>query len=135
MKYNMFKVLPKSLWVMTFNSGSCNGCDIEITATLAPRYDIERFGVKLVSTPRHADVLIVTGPVTKYMRHKLLRIYNQMPDPKLVLVVGNCGCSGDVCPVDNVIPVDAYVHGCPPHPEAVIEGIAKAANVIEAERL
>ena len=136
MKYfNMFKALPKSLWAMTCNSGSCNGCYIEIMATLAPRYDIERFGMKLVSTPRHADVLIVSGPVAKYMRNKLLRIYNQMPDPKLVVVVGDCGCSGDVWSEDNTMPVDVYVHGCPPRPEAVIDGIMKAANVMKAERI
>ncbi|MDR2522611.1 MAG: NADH-quinone oxidoreductase subunit B family protein [Synergistaceae bacterium] len=138
--FNMLKVLPKSLWVTTCNSGSCNGCDIEIVATLSPRYDIERFGMKLVGTPRHADVLIVTGPVTKFMRPKLLRIYSQIPAPKVVVVVGNCGCSGDVFyksynldgPVDNVIPVDVYVHGCPPRPEAIIEGVAKAVLKLES---
>ncbi|GHS87669.1 NiFe-hydrogenase small subunit [Synergistales bacterium] len=137
---SMLKILPKSLWVTTCNSGSCNGCDIEVVATISPRYDIERFGMKLVGTPRHADVLIVTGPVTRFMRDKLLRVYNQMPDPKVVVVVGNCGASGDVFyksynlvgPVDNVIPVDVYVHGCPPRPEAIIEGVAKAVLKIEA---
>ena len=134
------KALPKSLWVMPCNSGSCNGCDIEIVASLTPRYDIERFGMKLVATPRHADVLLVTGPVTKFMRDKLVRIYNQMPAPKFVAVVGNCGCSGDVFyksynlegPVDNVIPVDVYIHGCPPRPEAIIEGMAKLVLKLEA---
>jgi membrane-bound hydrogenase subunit mbhJ len=133
-------ILPKSLWVTTCNSGSCNGCDIEIVATISPRYDIERFGMKLVGTPRHADVLIVTGPVTRYMRDRLLRIYNQIPDPKAVVVVGNCGASGDVFyksynldgPVDRIIPVDVYVHGCPPRPEAIIEGVAKAVLKLES---
>ncbi|GHV45169.1 NiFe-hydrogenase small subunit [Synergistales bacterium] len=137
---SMLKILPKSLWVTTCNSGSCNGCDIEVVATISPRYDIERFGMKLVGTPRHADVLIVTGPVTRFMHDKLLRVYNQMPDPKVVVVVGNCGASGDVFyksynlvgPVDNVIPVDVYVHGCPPRPEAIIEGVAKAVLKLEA---
>ncbi|MDR1621375.1 MAG: NADH-quinone oxidoreductase subunit B family protein [Synergistaceae bacterium] len=138
--FDMFKALPKSLWVMTCNTGSCNGCDIEVVATLGPRYDIERFGMKLVGTPRHADVLVVTGPVTRFMHEKLLRVYNQMPDPKVVMVVGNCGCSGDVFyksynldgPVDNVIPVDVYVHGCPPRPEAIIEGVAKTVLKLES---
>ena len=76
---NYLDILPKSLWVTTCNSGSCNGCDIEIVACISPRYDIERFGMKLVGTPRHADVLIVTGPVTKYMTDRLRRIYDQMP--------------------------------------------------------
>ncbi len=133
------EVLPKSLWVFACNSGSCNGCDIEIVATISPRYDIERFGMKLVGTPKHADVLLVTGPVTRFMKPKLERIYAQIPDPKVVMVIGNCGCSGDVFyksynlvgPVDNVIPVDVYVHGCPPRPEAIIEGAAKAVLKLE----
>jgi membrane-bound hydrogenase subunit mbhJ len=136
------EILPKSLWVFLCNSGSCNGCDIEIVATLSPRYDIERLGMKLVGTPKHADVLLVTGPVTRFMKEKLERIYAQMPDPKVVMVIGNCGCSGDVFyksynlvgPVDNVLPVDVYVHGCPPRPEAIIEGAAKAVLKIEEKR-
>ena len=134
-------ILPKSIWVFHCNSGSCNGCDIEIGATITPRYDIERFGMKLVGTPRHADALLVTGPVTKYMTGRLRRIYAQMPDPKVVIAIGNCACSGDVFyksynldgPVDNIIPVDVYVHGCPPRPEAIIEGAAKA--VLKLEKL
>ncbi|KPL90510.1 hypothetical protein ADN01_02470 [Levilinea saccharolytica] len=120
-----------SPWVIHFNSGSCNGCDIEILATLTPRYDLERFGVKLQGSPRHADVLICTGPVTRNARDRLVRIYNQMPDPKFVVVVGSCGLSGGVFHgsynvmggVDEVIPVDAYVPGCPPRPEAIIHGV------------
>jgi membrane-bound hydrogenase subunit mbhJ len=132
-------ILTKSIWVFNCNSGSCNGCDIEIVATITPRYDIERFGMKLVGTPRHADALLVTGPVTKYMTERLKRIYAQIPDPKVVIAVGNCANSGDVFyksynldgPVDNVIPVDVYVHGCPPRPEAIIEGAAKAVLKLE----
>ncbi len=135
-------ILPRSIWVFLCNSGSCNGCDIEVVATLTPRYDIERFGVKLVGSPRHADALLVTGPVTKYMTERLKHIYDQMPDPKVVIVVGNCGSSGDVFyksynldgPVDQVLPVDVYVHGCPPRPEAIIEGVAKAVLKLEALR-
>ena len=85
-----------SPWAIHYNSGSCNGCDIEILATLTPRYDLERFGVKLQGSPRHADVLICTGPVTRQSRERLLRIYEQMPDPKFVVAVGSCGISGGV---------------------------------------
>ncbi len=134
--------LTKSIWVFHCNTGSCNGCDIEIVAALTPRYDIERFGMKLVGSPRHADALLVTGPVTKLMKPKLQRIYAQIPDPKVVIVIGNCGCSGDVFyksynlegPVDNVIPVDVYIHGCPPRPEAIIEGAAKAILMLEKKK-
>ncbi len=135
------KDLNRSLWVFHVNSGSCNGCDIEIVASLTPRYDIERFGMKLVGTPRHADVLLVTGPVTRDMEKKLKRVFEQTPDPKVVMVIGNCGSTGGVFyesynlagPVDQVIPVDVYVTGCPPRPEAIIEGVVKAWTKIEKQ--
>jgi len=131
MGMNSFK---RALWVYHLNTGSCNGCDIEIVAALTPRYDIERFGIKLVGSPRHADVLLVTGPVTRQMEPRLRRIYAQTPDPKVVMVIGNCGVEGDVFhesynlvgPVDQIVPVDVYVHGCPPRPEAIVEGVVKA---------
>ena len=131
--------LTKSLWVFHFNAGSCNGCDIEIVATLTPRYDPERFGVKLVGTPRHADVLLVTGPVTKQMEDRLRRIYAQMPSPKVVMAVGTCAQSGGVFsdsynlagPVDQIIPVDVYVPGCAPRPEAIINGVVTAIAKLE----
>ena len=88
--------LNKSLWVFHFNAGSCNGCDIEIVATITPRYDPERFGVKLVGSPRHADVLLVTGPVTNQMADRLRRVYAQMASPKVVMAVGTCAQSGGV---------------------------------------
>ncbi|MEI7844650.1 MAG: NADH-quinone oxidoreductase subunit B family protein [Chloroflexota bacterium] len=120
-----------SIWAVHFNSGSCNGCDIEILATLTPRYDVERFGIKLEGSPRHADVMIVTGPVTRQARERLLRTYDQMPEPKFVIAVGSCTISGGVfdgcynvgSAVDEVVPVDVYIPGCPPRPEAVINGI------------
>lgn len=120
-----------SPWVIHYNSGSCNGCDIEILATLTPRYDLERFGIKLQGSPRHADVLIATGPVTRQSRDRLLRIYEQMPDPKFVVAVGSCALSGGVFHgsynivggIDEVLPVSAYIPGCPPRPEAIIQGV------------
>ena len=128
-----------SPWVIHFNSGSCNGCDIEILATLTPRYDVERFGIKLRGSPRYADVLICTGPVTRQARDGLLRTYEQMPDPKFVVAVGSCGISGGVFQgcynvvgeIDEVIPVDAYIPGCPPRPEAIIDGIVKLLTHIQ----
>ena len=132
----------KSLWVFHVNTGSCNGCDIEILAALTPRYDVERFGIKLVGSPRHADALLVTGPVSRDMEDKLRRFYEQVPDPKVVIVVGTCGISGGVFhesynlvgPVDKIIPVDVYIPGCPPRPEAIIDGVVKAWMKLERLR-
>jgi NADH-quinone oxidoreductase B subunit len=128
-----------SPWAIHFNSGSCNGCDIEILATITPRYDLERFGVKLQGSPRHADIMICTGPVTLQARDRLKRVYEQMPDPKFVVAVGSCaisggafqGCYGVVGHVDQVIPVSAYIPGCPPRPEAIIDGLVKLLQSLE----
>ncbi len=136
------KHFDKSLWVFHVNTGSCNGCDIEILAALTPRYDVERFGIKLVGSPRHADALLVTGPVSRDMVDKLKRFYEQVPDPKVVIVIGSCGISGGVFhesydlvgPVDRIIPVDVYVPGCPPRPEAIIDGVVKAWLKLERLR-
>jgi NADH-quinone oxidoreductase B subunit len=122
-----------SPWVLHFNSGSCNGCDIEILATLTPRYDLERFGVRLEASPRHADILLTTGPVTRQACDRLARIYAQMHEPKFVVAIGSCAISGGVFQgcynvmggIEHVIPVDAYIPGCPPRPEAVIDGVVK----------
>lgn len=125
--------LTNSPWAIHFNSGSCNGCDIEILATLTPRYDLERFGVKLQGSPRHADILICTGPVSRQARERLLRVYAQMPDPKFVMAVGSCGTSGGVFHgcyniiggIEEVLPVNVFVPGCPPRPEAIIDGMVQ----------
>jgi len=122
-----------SPWAVHFNSGSCNGCDIEILATITPRYDVERLGIKLQGSPRHADVMVVTGAVSLQAAERLRRSYEQMPEPKFVVAVGSCalsggafqGCYNVVGRVDEVIPVDVYVPGCPPRPEAIIYGIAQ----------
>ncbi|MDH5390167.1 MAG: NADH-quinone oxidoreductase subunit B family protein [Candidatus Bathyarchaeota archaeon] len=123
----------RSPWILHFNSGACNGCDIEVVALLTPRYDVERFGILLEPSPRHADVLLVTGPVTRQCADRLKRIYEQMPEPKFVVAIGACACSGGVFEgnynvlggVDKIIAVDVYIPGCPPKPEAIIDGILK----------
>ena len=130
----------KSPWVLHFNTGACNACDIEIIAALTPRYDLERFGVQLKGTPRHADILLCSGPVTKQIKDRLIRIYEQMPEPKFVVAVGTCSCSGGVFDgcynvesgIDAVIPVAAYIPGCPVSPKALIDGMVKLLGSIEA---
>jgi len=123
----------KSPWILHLNSGACNACDIEVVAALTPRFDVERFGVLLKATPRHADVLISTGPVTRQIKDRIIRIYEQTPDPKFVIAVGACAMSGCVYRgaynimggLDQVIPVDVYVPGCPARPDAILDGVVK----------
>jgi len=131
------KVLPKSLWVYHTNTGACNGCDIEIINVLTPYYDAERFGIKLVGSPRHADVLLVSGPVTRQVLPALKRLYEAVPAPKLVFAFGSCSVGGGIWydsyniigGVDKVLPVDFYVPGCPPRPEAILYGVAVALGL------
>jgi NADH-quinone oxidoreductase B subunit len=123
----------KSPWILHLNSGACNACDIEVVAALTPRFDVERFGVLLKATPRHADVIIATGPVTRQLKDRIIRIYEQTPDPKFVVAVGACAMSGCVYRgaynimggLDQVIPVDVYVPGCPARPDAILDGVVK----------
>ena len=133
----------KSPWIMHFDCGSCNGCDIETLACLTPMYDVERFGIINVGNPRHADVLVVTGTVNPRNAVVLKNIYEQMPSPKLVIAIGACGCTGGVfreAPnvlggVAKVIPVAVYVPGCPAKPEAIMDavvaGLAKLGKILE----
>jgi Ni,Fe-hydrogenase III small subunit/formate hydrogenlyase subunit 6/NADH:ubiquinone oxidoreductase subunit I len=133
--------LGRSLHVRQVDAGSCNGCELEIAATANPVYDMERFGIHLVASPRHADVLLVTGPVTRNMENALRRTYEAAPDPRIVVAVGACGCTGGIFGertyaavggVDQVVPVDVYVPGCPPRPQAILNGLLVAMGVREA---
>ena len=130
------KLLGRSLHIREVDAGSCNGCEIEIVGLTGPIYDAERFGVHFVASPRHADMLLVTGPVTRNMEMALRKTYDAMPGPRLVVAVGACGCSGGIFgvnyatrgAVDAVIPVDVYVPGCPPNPHALLHGILTAVG-------
>jgi NADH-quinone oxidoreductase B subunit len=131
----------KSPWIIHFNTGACNACDIEIVAALTPRFDIERFGIMLKGTPRHADVLVCSGPVTRQTRDRLKRIYEQMASPKFVIAVGTCACSGGVFNgcysveggIDKAIPVSAYIPGCPVRPETIIDGVVKLLSSLQGK--
>jgi Ni,Fe-hydrogenase III small subunit/formate hydrogenlyase subunit 6/NADH:ubiquinone oxidoreductase subunit I len=133
--------LGRSLHVRQVDAGSCNGCELEIAATTNPVYDLERFGIHLVASPRHADVLLVTGPVTRNMEIALRRTYEAAPEPRIVVAVGACGCSGglfgentyaSVGGVDRVLPVDVYIPGCPPRPQAILNGLLVAMDLRDA---
>jgi ech hydrogenase subunit C len=129
----------KSPWLLHFDCGSCNGCDIEVLACLTPVYDIERFGIINVGNPMHADIMLVTGTVNHRNKKVLANLYEQMPHPKVVVAIGACGLSGGVFRdaynvvggVDKVIPVDVYVPGCPAKPEAIIDGVVMALGRFE----
>lgn len=131
----------KSPWLFHMNSGSCNGCDIEIIAALSPRYDAEQLGVLLQGSPRHADILCVTGPVTNNAVNAVKTVYGQVCGPKAVVAIGSCPATTNVFidsrtldgPLDKHLPVDVYVPGCPPRPDAIIAGVVKAATIL-AER-
>jgi Ni,Fe-hydrogenase III small subunit len=133
------KAFPKSLWVYHCNSGACNGCDIEILNVLTPYYDIERFGMKLVASPRHADVMLISGAVTRPTLPLVKKAYAAIPEPKLVFGIGSCASGGgawyDTYHVtggaDKAVPVNYIIPGCPPKPEAIIYGVALALGLVD----
>lgn len=131
--------LSRSPWVLHYDASSCNGCDIEVLACLTPMYDAERLGVVNTGNPKHADIFVITGSVNEQNKDVIKNLYNQMPDPKVVVAVGICAATGGIFKdcynvmggVDQILPVDVYVPGCAARPEAIMEGIAKAAEILE----
>ena len=140
---NLASFRKKSPWILHYNAGGCNGCDIEILACLGPKYDIERFGMINSGNPKQSDILLVTGPVTKRSRERLVEVYAQMPEPKVVVSCGACACTGGVfrgmynCEggIDQYIPVDVYVCGCGSRPEQIIDGVVQALAILEKKTL
>ena len=133
----LLKHFGRSLAIRHVDAGSCNGCELEIHACNSPHYNLERLGMRFVASPRHADLLLVTGPVSRNMETALRRTYDATPEPKLVVAIGDCGCTGGIFGesyasrgrISNVIPVDVAVPGCPPEPLAIIQGILEALTV------
>jgi len=136
------KILTESLCAFHLSSGSCNNCDIEILDCLTPRYDLERFGIVLVGSIKHADILLCTGSANRLCVPQIKKLYEQMPKPGFVIALGACGSSrglfkdsyNTAAPLDEIIPVDAYIPGCPPKPEAIIAGLAKLIAKINAAK-
>jgi ech hydrogenase subunit C len=134
--------LKKSPWIIHYDASSCNGCDIEILACLTPMYDVERFGIINTGNPKHADIFVVTGTVNEQNKYVIKNIYDQMPDPKVVVAIGICATSGGIFRecynvaggIDTTIPVDVYVPGCAARPESIIDGIVKALGILEEKR-
>lgn len=132
-------VLGRSLGIREVDAGSCNGCEVEVTALSNPVYDLERFGIHFVASPRHADVLLVTGVSSRNMEEALRRTYQATPDPKVVVAVGACACSGGIFGksyasgggIRGVVPVDVFVPGCPPRPEAILYGVLLAVDRVK----
>jgi Ni,Fe-hydrogenase III small subunit len=135
---HLLKVLGRALCIRQVDAGSCNGCELEIQALNNPYYNLEGIGIKFVASPRHADMLLVTGPVSVNMEEALKRTYDAVPDPKLVVAVGDCGCCGGVFgesyasrgAVANVIPVHHTVRGCPPNPTAILQAIVQTVHSV-----
>jgi ech hydrogenase subunit C len=132
----------KSPWILHYDASSCNGCDIEVLACLTPLYDIERFGIINTGNPKHADVFLITGSVNEQNEPVVKMLYEQMPDPKVVVALGICATSGNFFResynvkggIDKVIPVDVYVPGCAVRPEAIIDGVVQALGILEKKR-
>ncbi len=141
LKTRLQRTLGRSLAVREVDSGSCNGCEVEVTALNNPYYDIERFGIYFVASPRHADVLLVTGPSSRNMEIALQRTYKATPEPKIMIAVGTCACSGGIFGdtyattggLDKVVPVDVYVSGCPPRPQALLSGLLLAVDKLPSK--
>lgn len=139
LKTNINKLFGRSLQIREVDSGSCNACDYEINALNNPFVDIERLGISFVASPRHADMLLITGSATRNMQQALVKTYNATPDPKLVVAVGACACSGGIFRdtyatskgIDALVPVDVYIPGCPPRPQAILYGILKALDRVK----
>jgi Ni,Fe-hydrogenase III small subunit len=138
MKKILQKIVPRSPWLYRINAGSCNGCDVELATTaLIPRFDVERLGCKYCGSPRHADIVLITGPLTTRVKDRVLQVYNEIPHPKITVAIGICPISGGVFrdsysiegPMDKYIPIDVNVPGCPPRPQAIMEGIIKACEI------
>ncbi len=129
----------KSPWLLHYDGSSCNGCDIEVLACLTPMYDVERFGIINTGNPKHADIFLITGSINAQNRAIVKNLYEQMPEPKVVIATGICACTGGVFAecynvaggVDQVIPVDVYVQGCAARPEAIIDGVVKGLAILE----
>ncbi len=136
------KSMEKSPWIFHINAGSCNGCDIELVSVLTPRYDAERLGFRLTGTPRQADIVVVSGPITLQTRDRLVRTLAQVPEPRVVVSLGSCPRSGNVFkgsysidgPLDKWTHVDVSVGGCTPKPEAIVAALAKAAEILAEKR-
>lgn len=134
--------MKKSPWIFHINAGSCNGCDIELVSVLTPRYDAERFGFRLTGTPRQADIVVVSGPITMQSRDRLIRTLEQIPQPFCVVSLGSCPRSGNVFkgsyaidgPLEKWTHVDVSVGGCTPKPEAIVAALAQAAELLEKKR-
>ena len=134
---HVLRIFDGALTIRHVDAGSCNGCELEIHALNNPYYNLEGSGIRFVASPRHADMLLVTGPVSRHMKEALERTYAAIPDPKLVVAIGDCGCTGGIfgesyasCGrVANVIPVDVTVPGCPPSPAAIMQGILTAIAI------
>ena len=139
---DVLDILGRALTIRMVDAGSCNGCELEINALGNPYYNIEGLGIKFVASPRHADMLLVTGPVSRHMEEALRRTYEATPEPRLVVALGDCGCTGGIfgesyasCGrVANVIPVDATVPGCPPPPIDILRGILGAVRQWQGRR-
>jgi len=134
--------LAKSPWIIHYDGSSCNGCDIEVLACLTPMYDVERFGIINTGNPKHADILLITGSINEQNKDVVLNIYNQMPNPKVVVAIGACALSGGIFSecynvlggADTVIPVDVYVPGCATRPESIIDGVVKSLGILENKK-